>query len=55
MSKKTIPNSALSGGALGDETASALLLQAIFAVIIMIVMFLCFFALSTNMAANLFE
>lgn len=55
MSKKTIPNTSSTGGALGDETASALLLQAIFAIIIMIVMFLCFFALSTNMAANLFE
>ena len=32
-----------------------MLLEGIFAVIILVVMFLCFFALSTNMSSNLLE
>lgn len=39
----------------GSDTNASLLLQVIFSVIILIVMFLCFFALSTNMTANLYQ
>lgn len=51
--KKTSPVSSATGTS--DATAANLLLQALFSVIILIVMFLCFFALSTNMTANLYE
>ena len=38
-----------------QKTSSENLLNAMFDVVIFITMFLCFFALSTNMSANLYE